>query len=151
YADWLEEQGDPRGHYLRMEMEALRASPRLSASNVRRLRAAGQGLDAVWVARVSRPPVGVYCDHPNLGRGKPQQRPWDLDQIERELAVSFPPAYRAFLLNYNGYLADASHYTDAGDARFLPSPDYSWGPRFWFFPALPRSETNWSTSWRLWV
>jgi hypothetical protein len=56
YADWLEERGDPRGAFLRLEV-ALRGSER--APELReRLHQARRPLDARWVAIVERPLVG---------------------------------------------------------------------------------------------
>src|SRR5258707_13393979 len=56
YADWLDDRDDPRGTYLRAEREAV------ESGDVEWLRKLAVGLDSVWVARVSRPPVGVCCD-----------------------------------------------------------------------------------------
>lgn len=97
YADWLDQKGDPRGAYLRREVEAfrqtLRAQPLTPApaagpvlAAVRSLHQAGRRLDPVWVARVSRPPVG----------------PEDLRTLEAEYEVTLPAEYKALLLNQNG-------------------------------------------------
>ena len=77
YADWLEERGDPRGAFLRAEAAASRLprdGPAFAAAE-RALRAQAAGLDAVWVARVSRPPVGACCDRVRLTGGGPPCRP----------------------------------------------------------------------------
>jgi uncharacterized protein (TIGR02996 family) len=63
YADWLDGRADPRGRFLRAEVDAGRSA----AADLPRL---ARGLDPVWVARVSRPPAGACCvgvrfaDHP---------------------------------------------------------------------------------------
>ena len=63
------------------------------------------GLDPVWVARISRPPVGVCCDTLRF------QYPWGnpprvgsaaFDVMQNWMTTDLPPEYRAFLLNYNG-------------------------------------------------
>lgn len=57
YADWLEEQGDPRSDYLRMEVEAHSTSLSKEERNAleERLRQASEVLDARWLRIVSRP------------------------------------------------------------------------------------------------
>src|SRR5262249_31741447 len=68
YADWLDEHDDPRGPYLRAETDPVRRwtdtrdVPRLMAG-IAKLGRMAAALDPVWVARVSRPPQGVCCDH----------------------------------------------------------------------------------------
>ena len=100
YADWLDDRHDPRGVYVRAELAWSPARPAAGAEALRRL---GASLDPVWVARVSRPPLGV-CVH-ELTTLTPTGRPTltgaDLDWIERRFAVTLPADYRAFLLNYN--------------------------------------------------
>lgn len=95
YADWLDDRDDPRGPYLRAEHAAV------TSGDGTRLRELAAGLDAVWVARVSRPPVGVCCDHINFTKRGPALRATDVDRLE---ARSGNPGaqFRAFLLNYNG-------------------------------------------------
>jgi uncharacterized protein (TIGR02996 family) len=46
YADWLEERADPRGEYLRLEVQAHRLPPRLAEL--------GRRLPAEWIASVGR-------------------------------------------------------------------------------------------------
>jgi uncharacterized protein (TIGR02996 family) len=107
YADWLDDRADPRGTYLRAEADALRrfreagdlktlltwhaSHPELAA-----------GLDPVWVARVSRPPVGVCCDHMRLTDCGPVLTAEEIGEVEQRLGGSFPADFRAFLLNHNG-------------------------------------------------
>ncbi len=95
YADWLEERGDPRGPYLRLEVEAIRGGDFATA------RAAARSLAPLWVARVSRPPLGVLCAQlikSDIGR---PVTPAILKAIEGELDVKLPPQLRAVLLNCN--------------------------------------------------
>jgi uncharacterized protein (TIGR02996 family) len=103
YADWLEERGDARADYLRAERKwALpwRAGerPRVPAD----LEAMARRLDPLWVARVSRPPLGVCCEHLRwYGCGR-QLTAADIAAAERQMRINLPPVYVAFLLNHNG-------------------------------------------------
>ena len=96
YADWLDEHGDPRGAYLRAEVAWAKAR-----TAGKKLRAAGQALDPVWVARVSRPPLGVCCDHLRLSATGEQNQPAELDAAGAELGVVLPSQLRAIVLNYS--------------------------------------------------
>ena len=108
YADWLDDRDDPRGAYLRAE--AVWATPwkdGICPADDPRLRAMAAGLDSVWVGRVSRPPVGVCCDHiwlDPIQDGDPFDciKGTEVDQLELELGHLMPTNFRAFLLNYNG-------------------------------------------------
>ena len=60
YADWLDDRDDPRGMYLRAEADwekSWRYCKRPGESSG--FRKLATGLDPVWVACVSRSPVGV--------------------------------------------------------------------------------------------
>ncbi|WP_439627965.1 TIGR02996 domain-containing protein [Gemmata sp.] len=103
YADWLDDRGEPRGPYLRA---AFAAADRDAAQ----LREAAIGLDPVWVARVSRPPVGVCCDVEWSTAGE-DVCSHDLEEFERRFGITLPVEYRAFLLNSNG-----------GTVEFAPLP-----------------------------
>ncbi len=96
YTDWLDERGDSRGAYLRAEAKW----DRRSAHGVHALREAGRGLDPVWVARVSRPPVGV-CVAPTkfIEAGRIAN---SLDELAIQYQFRWPDEYRAFLGNWNG-------------------------------------------------
>lgn len=100
YADWLDDRDDPRGPYLRAEREAV------EAGDPARLRELAKPLDPIWVARISRPPVGVCCDQVRfdcMGVGSgPPLTPTDLDAFERRRRIKVPTAHRAFMLNRNG-------------------------------------------------
>ncbi|MFO0852638.1 MAG: TIGR02996 domain-containing protein [Gemmataceae bacterium] len=122
YADWLDERDNPRGAYLRAEAEWAkpwreRTPPGWSAPTpdahppeweravwpgLAAMRDRGRGLDPVWVARVSRPPAGVCCDHLVLHRSGPRLSPADVAAGEARLRLRFPPALAAFLLDRNG-------------------------------------------------
>ncbi|MBX9584635.1 MAG: TIGR02996 domain-containing protein [Gemmataceae bacterium] len=96
YADWLDDHDQPaRAAYLRAEREAVRTG---DAAGLRDLAA---GLDAVWVARVSRPPVGVCC--PRLAGARAEQlvTPDEIDEAGTRLGVEVPDELRGLLLNYN--------------------------------------------------
>jgi uncharacterized protein (TIGR02996 family) len=101
YADWLDDHGQPeRAEFLRAEyrLEAGLAPVRQRAP----LRKLARSLEAVWVARVSRSPLGVSL---RSRRFVPAEQPTTEKAIraaERRFGMQFPAHYRAFLLNYNG-------------------------------------------------
>lgn len=100
YADWLDDRDDPRGAYLRAETEWVR----LRRDGERpgdspELRDMAVGLDLVWVARVSRPPIGVCCDQLEFFRSGPEL---DEGAIRSMRKLRVPDEYVAFLLNRNG-------------------------------------------------
>jgi uncharacterized protein (TIGR02996 family) len=125
YADWLDDRDDPRGPYLRAEAEALRQSrenadfrplmmwhatyPTLAA-----------GLDPLWLARLSRPPVGVCCDHVRFKERGPVIDSAGIDQVEQRLGGRFSADYRAFLLNYNGGYPDPPCVPDPNRGELGP-------------------------------
>jgi uncharacterized protein (TIGR02996 family) len=101
YADWLDERDDPRGAYLRAEVACSKSR---AATDEALARSLVRALDAVWCARVSRPPLGVCCNRVRIAP-RPQAGPvasGDLDRLEKRFRIAIPPDYRAFLLNYNG-------------------------------------------------
>jgi uncharacterized protein (TIGR02996 family) len=97
YADWLDERADPRGAFLRAELEWARTGKKEKA-----LRALAEPLDAVWVARVSRPPVGICADQIAIGSTHSPATASALDAAEKELGFALPAEYRALLMNHNG-------------------------------------------------
>ena len=120
YARWLDQRGDPRGNYLHCEMQWAKAK---EANLEAPLREPARDLDPVWVARVSRPPVGVCADQLRFrdpaieGNIRPKITSADLDWIERRFQVTLPADYRGFLLNYNGgVVAAPGHYRVPGRA-----------------------------------
>src|SRR5688572_30810707 len=94
YADWLDDRGDPRAAYLRAETAA--------PGNAAKLAPLSAGLEPVWVARVSRPPVGICCDHVQLADPGPPLLERDLQTFEAKHRVHLPAQYQALLLNWNG-------------------------------------------------
>lgn len=107
YADWLEERGDPRGTYLRAEIEwawqwSKGMPPRATLP-------AGR-IDPFWVFRVSRPPTGVCCDHLKLSERGPSIGREDLESLERRQGFTLPVDYQAFLINSNGGVPEPSCY-----------------------------------------
>jgi uncharacterized protein (TIGR02996 family) len=105
YADWLHDRDDPRGPYLRAELEivnSLRSGG--TAPTLDKRDELAIGLDSVWVARISRPPVGVCCEHLRFDQSGPRLSADALGEVRRWRRVQFPAAYTAFLLNYNGGL-----------------------------------------------
>src|SRR5262249_33153462 len=109
YADWLSARGDPRGRYLREEMKERGGEAALLEF--------ARDLDPVWVARVSRPPVGVCCDRVRFSdpdEARPTLTPCDLDWFEQRFQLTLPAVYRAFLLNYNGGNPTPGHFRIPG-------------------------------------
>jgi uncharacterized protein (TIGR02996 family) len=97
YADWLDDRDDPRGPYLRAEAEWARTGKKEKA-----LRELAKALDPVWVARVSRPPVGICADKIAMRTNRAPATPADLDAVEKQLKLKLPTEFRALLLNWNG-------------------------------------------------
>ena len=100
YADWLDDRDDPRGPYLRAEREAAQTG------DIPRLWELARRLDSVWVARVSRPPVGVCCDRVRFSNRGDAVTAADLDRFVARHTVFLGSDYRAFVLNYNGGTPD---------------------------------------------
>jgi uncharacterized protein (TIGR02996 family) len=102
-AVWLEDRDDPRCPYLRAELEWAR--PWQSGERPKddsELRQLVAELAPQWVARLSRPPVGVCCEHVRF-EGVPRRvEEADLAAAEQVLGLPLPVEYRAFLLNCNG-------------------------------------------------
>jgi uncharacterized protein (TIGR02996 family) len=109
YADWLDDRDDPRGAYLRAECEAV------ETGEIAQLRELAAGLDPVWVARVSMPPVGACITHTVLSNRGSSVSAAEIAKTEQRIGVRFPADYKAFLLNYNGGYIDESCYFDTPD------------------------------------
>jgi uncharacterized protein (TIGR02996 family) len=101
YAEWLDERNDPRGRYLRAEMDWVKAGKLDTGYDLSLLSWLSGTIDPVWVDRVSRTPVGVCCDHLVLMSRGTVATPADLTRCEQRLGITFPYAYKALLLNYN--------------------------------------------------
>lgn len=107
YADWFQDREDPRGEYLLAEMAWAKTLDSEAETQLWNMAAT---LDPVWVARVSRPPVGVCLKRINYyGFKRPKLTDSDLDWIEKRFTLKLPPDYRAFLLNFNGGLPVPAH------------------------------------------
>src|SRR5262245_19431054 len=130
YADWLEEHGDPRNAYVRAEHEWARSRRPGALKKVRRL---AKSLDAEWVARVSRPSVGVCLQAPLFRRASKRTTEDAIHRVEARFGVTFPPEYRAFLLNYNGGGFLYPLFTEDGQPDetmfFMSSPGSVWARR----------------------
>jgi uncharacterized protein (TIGR02996 family) len=118
YADWLKAQGDPRSGYLHAEMEWAKTRSDRAETRLRRM---AREFDPVWVARVSRPPMGICADHvcvhdPGPTKIRPALQPSDLAWLEKRFGISLPADYQAFLLNYNGGRPEPDHYRITGRA-----------------------------------
>lgn len=123
YADWLDDHSDPRGPYLRAELEwakPWRTGERPADSP--ELREMAKGLDPVWVARMSRPPLGVCCDHVPLTASGPavdysELLAYEAEHVARRaqyggnlLDNGLPDEYQAFLLNRNGGICPMARF-----------------------------------------
>src|SRR5262249_17752204 len=124
-----EERSDPRGPYLRAELEWAKpwSAGSQPAGNATVSKMSAE-LDPLWVARVSRPPLGVCCDYFVLEESGPDLTPDDLARLDPEFHIQLPTDYRAFLLNHNG-----GHPYPIGawfsKARILPcGKDYGFYP-----------------------
>jgi uncharacterized protein (TIGR02996 family) len=104
YADWLDERGDPRAAYLRAE---VKWAAEKSAIGGTRLQEAAKELDALWAARVTRPPIGVCCDQTRFREVGPTLSLAAVREAERQLRIHFPIQFVAFLLNQNGGVPSA--------------------------------------------
>lgn len=137
YADWLDDRADPRGPYLRAELAWAQAP---STKVLRAAKKLAKQLDPEWAARVSRPPLGVCCDHlarPLAESTEPAVTPDELDEAAGALRVTLPDQLRAFLLNYPpgqvgcGTLArpaaEAGNQFFIGDFVCYVDPDYQDG------------------------
>ena len=104
YADWLDDRSDPRGPFLRAEVEwAQPWKEGKRPGDATGLRVMAANLDTLWVARICRPPLGVCCDQLELFGFGPRLAIADVREAERRLDVRFPDEYVAFVLNYNGF------------------------------------------------
>jgi uncharacterized protein (TIGR02996 family) len=129
YADWLEERGDPRAAYLRAEQEAFGTG---DTSGIQRL---AEGLESVWVARVTLPPLGVCCEHVQFRNRGPVIDAQEIEQFERRSSITLPSDYRAFLLNYNGGLVGEDP-CETPDGKYI-----HWGLEHKFYSLkCPREE-----------
>ena len=111
YADWLDERGDPRGAYLRAELEWARLR---SAAEALPLRTEGTRFDPGWVAQVCRPPLGVCCDRIKFTNPGPMLSAAEIHAFENRLGIQLPPDYRAFLMLYNGGSPDPAELLIGG-------------------------------------
>lgn len=134
YESWLRNQGDPRAaEYLRFEMAWAKAPDRAATTLLMDM---AKPLDRVWVARVSRPPMGVFADHVRFGESsssRPSLSAAHLDWFETRFNLQLPADYRAFLLNYNGGAPEPSH---------LRIPGREYGP--WCYDQVNYLATFWA-------
>jgi hypothetical protein len=111
-----------------------------------------RGLDPVWVARVSRPPLGVCCDRVRFtdpGKQRPTLTASELDWLERRFQLTLPVDYRAFLLNYNGGNAEPDHFR-IPNRQYAPG-DYEAVNNFCSLWSAAEPEVDWDFDlvWRL--
>jgi uncharacterized protein (TIGR02996 family) len=121
YADWLDDRSDPRGAYLRAELAWAK-----TGKGEKKLRPLAAALDAVWVARVTRPPLGVCCDAIVIRDSRAHTTAAEIDTVEAKLNLTLPAEYRALLLNHNGGNLAFGQPPDAesrlaGYSRYFPS------------------------------
>jgi SMI1 / KNR4 family (SUKH-1) len=116
YANWLEARRDPRSGYVHAEKEWAKTKSNEAETRLRRL---AREFDAVWAARVSRPPMGICADHvrfhdPGHTEIRPALTQVDLAWLEKRFGITLSPDYQAFLLNYNGGRPEPGHYRLTG-------------------------------------
>ena len=99
YADWLDEQGDPRGAYLRAEVEYFRDAEGADDSQLKALQ---EGLDPIWINMVSRAPYGIIVPGLTFSETGPRLTRDDLKRIEEHWQAPLPADYAAFMLLFNG-------------------------------------------------
>ena len=129
YADWLDERNDPRGAYLRAELEWAKPwREGIRPDYSFRLWEESVPLNQLWVARVSRPPHGVCCEHFVMEEPGPTVTIGNLTRFEKEHELALPVQYRAFLLNHNG-----GQPYPAG--KWLPASaePFCGDERYWFY------------------
>lgn len=106
YAEHLRKHSQDRSLYLQAEMKWA-ASKRTRVSTP--LRVASEGVDSLWAARLSRPPMGSCIDHLQLvhpedkcfnGLKPPTSK--SLAVLQKQYNIKLPADYQAFLINYNG-------------------------------------------------
>jgi uncharacterized protein (TIGR02996 family) len=104
YADWLEERGDPRAEFLRVECEFLQLPPddeRTPALRAR-LHELHQALDPDWVTLVGRVPGNPLDELRRVL--PPPRRPLhaggDWGAVEAAIGLRLPTDYKAFIDTY---------------------------------------------------
>lgn len=121
YAQWLEEGYDLRAAYIRAELDWAKSR---DVARERELRKLAASFHPIWVARVSRPPVGVCFQHQVFEYTGPRITLDDIQSHGHEIPY-LPDDYIAFLLNYNGgYLAGdrGAGYCDGFSRLGLETP-----------------------------
>lgn len=128
YADWLDERGDPRGNFIHAELQWYNQAASTNATSVRQhLQSLADRLNPTWVARLSRPPVGVCCDRVRFLQSGPRLSAEDVAGAEQRVGLRFPPEFRAFLLNYNGGRPSPAYFAThgrAGDSIYFSVQDF---------------------------
>src|SRR5262249_26022342 len=97
------------------------------------------GLDPVWVARVSLPPLGVCCERFELRDRGLLVTDAEIKEVEQRIGVLLPADYRGFLLNYNGVSIHATQHFEDQDGNLIRTPDgvpLSWHQCEWRLDSL---------------
>jgi len=125
YAEALRDSDAARAGYL--EMEWTWAASRQPA-DLRELQNLARQIDPVWVARISRPPVGVCCDrlrnYCDTESAPPRLSPAEIGWVESRFQLTLPADYRAFLLNYNGALSPTCRLEISAEQREMGCNEY---------------------------
>jgi uncharacterized protein (TIGR02996 family) len=121
YADWLEERGDPRGEFLRIQT-ALTRMPRKDKRFVsfrKRLKALRPSVDAEWLAWLNTlryRTAFAALDRPLTDKnGVPEKR---IAEGERRLGIRLPRALRDY------YLVAGSHKFNQAHNNLLPPEEW---------------------------
>ena len=129
YADWLDEQGDPRGAYLRAEVDYFRSSKDDDA----KLKALQEGLDPIWINMVSRAPYGIIVPGLTFSKTGPRITREDLKQIEDHWQAPLPADYAAFLLVHNGGVPSKNRLESHQDMEMENGDEWE---TFWYYDEL---------------
>jgi uncharacterized protein (TIGR02996 family) len=126
YADWLDEHDDPRGSYLRAEVEHFRTR---SGHRRRGPLPIPPGVDPVWANLVGRPPFGIAVPGLTFEETGPPPDPEFLAELESVYGEPLPADYAAFLAWHNGGVPTRADWDDEADeeggrvTRFYSSDD----------------------------
>jgi len=144
YADWLEERGDPRAEFLRLEHQYLETAPddARGAEMLERLGELSRTLDSEWVRLIR----SVELDPLDALREivAPPKRPHyprgDWEALELALGLRFPTDYKRYIEVYGG----GGIGPIAIDSPFVPSrhdPKARWRGWAAYFQDLAQYET----------
>lgn len=111
FADWLDERGDPRSEWLRIQVHLARlaASGSWDPELVDRRRRLEADIDPAWLRAARRPPDGTgirswhelydsFVIEPTYGEAARKPTAAQLDQFEADTGFRLPRSYREYIL-----------------------------------------------------